>query len=472
MIKKVVKTTGILLGIAGMVLFILYLGLSVYYKDGFSYGTWINGVYCTGKSVEEVNLELLTGCSYEGLTIQDRNGNTYQIPSEEIDFSFDFTESLQLYMSKQNPYLWIDHILQSAKKRTLNPVTGYDHTKCDNTISQLPVLIKDIPVEERTVAICKTNQGYQLVNDRVQVLNRQKMTEAIHNSLENFQTYLNLEEAGCYEDLELSQEMQQTLAIWNKIQEFQNCGIVYQMGEEQVAVDASVTADWIVVNEDGSFAMDEQGNLMMDEEGPAAFISKLAETYDTVGKARSFQTTHGETVIVEGGIYGNELDQKTETAYLREAFLNRVSEVHTPVYSKLARKQGKDDIGSTYIEIDMTNQMLYYYVEGSLKIGTPVVTGNISLRRGTPTGVNYVYNKQKNRVLRGPGYASPVKFWIPVKGGIGIHDSSWRSEYGGEIYKTAGSHGCINTPLEEVTKLYDMVEIGTPVIMFYQQYQQ
>ena len=133
----------------------------------------------------------------------------------------------------------------------------------------------------------------------------------------------------------------------------------------------------------------------------------------------------------------------------------------------MAQKQGKDDIGDTYIEVDMTNQMMYYYVEGKLEIETPVVTGNISLRRGTPEGTNYVYNKQKNRILRGEDYATPVAYWIPVRGAIGIHDASWRSKYGGEIYKTNGSHGCINTPLEEVAKLYDMVEIGTPCVMFY-----
>ena len=60
----------------------------------------------------------------------------------------------------------------------------------------------------------------------------------------------------------------------------------------------------------------------------------------------------------------------------------------------------------------------------------------------------------------GPGYASPVKYWMPVKGGIGIHDASWRKEFGGEIYKKSGSHGCINTPTDVMSTLYDMVEGG------------
>ena len=111
--------------------------------------------------------------------------------------------------------------------------------------------------------------------------------------------------------------------------------------------------------------------------------------------------------------------------------------------------------------------MMYYYRNGKLELETPIVTGNTGRRWGTPEGVNYVYAKGRNRILRGPGYESPVNFWMPVKGNIGIHDAAWRSEYGGEIYKSSGSHGCINTPYDAMSDLYEMVEIGTPVVMFY-----
>ena len=130
-------------------------------------------------------------------------------------------------------------------------------------------------------------------------------------------------------------------------------------------------------------------------------------------------------------------------------------------------KQGKDDIGDTYVEIDMGEQMMYYYLNGELQIETPVVTGNTSRRMGTPSGVNYVYLKQQDRILRGEGYASHVNFWMPVKGNIGIHDASWRSKYGGNIYQTNGSHGCINTPYNAMVQMYEMVEVGTPVVMYY-----
>ncbi len=110
---------------------------------------------------------------------------------------------------------------------------------------------------------------------------------------------------------------------------------------------------------------------------------------------------------------------------------------------------------------------MYYYEDGELILDTDVVTGNTGRRMGTPQGINFVYAKERNRTLRGADYASFVKYWMPVKGNVGIHDASWRARFGGQIYKTNGSHGCINTPSDVMSQLYEMAEVGTPVIMFY-----
>lgn len=444
----------------------MYLGLAYYYADGFSYNTWINGIYCTGKSVNEVNDELLKQYDYAGLTITDSDGKSYTIPAEAVNLTFDFNEVLELYLEKQNPVLWIDNLLGEAGEKRLEPKTVYDKEAYDKIVNGFSFMHGKAD-EERIVKVLKGDQGYYLVNERTHVLNQQKTREQIKEAFESFTDTLDLEGAGCYEDLVLTPEMKEELALWEKLSAYQDCGIVYRFGDETYAVDAKVVCDFIKTDEEGNFLYDEWGNLCTDEEKVYAFVDWLADEYDTVGKARQFHATRGEIVTVEGGIYGNKIDRKAEKEYLLEAFLDKRREEHEPVYEQMALKQGKDDIGDTYIEVDMTEQMMYFYENGEQKIATPVVTGNTGLRRGTPQGTNYVYSKERNRVLRGPGYASPVKYWMPVKGGVGIHDSSWRSRYGGTIYKTDGSHGCINTPLDEVVKLYDMVEIGTPCVMFY-----
>lgn len=473
---------GICLGLCIIILFTagMYLGLSWYYVDEFSYNTWINGIYCTGKSVEEVNQELQQAYVYAGLAIRDDEGNSYLIAADTIGCRFDFRESLEIYKSKENPYLWVDHLFQANQEKKILPVIHYEEAALRKEVKGLPIMEEvtagdgktaradgGLIRSDRTVKIEKTPTGYQLINEREHVLDPEKAYEVIVKALEQLETETDLRQAGCYEDLPLTDHMKQELALWPRIRAFQDCKIVYQMGEDLVPVDASVVCDWFALQENGEFVLDAQGNPVLDGDGIKRFIVSLCAEYDTLGGSRQFRATRGEILTVTGGTYGNRMNQEAEIAYLTEAFLEGREEIHTPEYVQKALYQGKDDIGDTYIEIDMTGQMMYYYVQGECVIETPVVTGNTSRRRGTPEGVNYVYAKQQNRVLRGEGYASPVKFWMPVKGAVGIHDASWRSEYGGEIYKTNGSHGCINTPYDAVKQMYERMEVGTPCVMFY-----
>lgn len=464
--KNIVKGCIIGFFLIAVSLFGMYLGLSRYYSGGFSYGTWINGVYCTGRSINEINDELLKKYDYEGLTISMGDGRFYTISADEVKLSFSFEESLELYQEKQNPYLWIDNLKASAKEKTIQPVIVYDKELFEKKLNSFGIT-DGKNMDDRYVRILKGDNGYYLVNERTHTFDGATAKKVIRGAFENLKTEIDLEAAGCYIDLPLTKEMEDTLKLWDMLSEYQDCRIVYQIGEEQIPVDQGVAADFLLLDSGGDFVFDEAGKLCTDEEKVYAFVDALADKYDTVGATRLFPATRGETVTVKGGIYGNKIDRETEKEYLLNAFLAKKDEIHTPEYTQTARKQGLDDIGDTYIEVDMTQQKLYYYEKGQLVIETNVVTGNTSLRRGTPCGTNYVYAKQKNRTLRGEGYESFVRYWIPVKGAIGIHDSSWRSEYGGEIYKTNGSHGCVNVPLDEVAELYDMVEIGTPCVMFY-----
>lgn len=445
---------------------VMYLGLARYYAGGFSYETWINGIYCTGKSINEVNDELLKQCYYTGLTIIASDGKSYTVPADQVNLSFDFSEALNLYLERQNPYLWIDNLIGDASDKKLEPAMLYDTDAFERLIDSFS-LFDGKSDAGRRLEIAKGETGYYLLDERRHILNETKTRKAIKDAFEGREPFLDLEEAGCYEDFPLTAQMERDIALWEKLKIYQDCGIVYQFGEESVPIDGSIVCDFLMLDENGDFVLDDSGELCTDEEKVYAFVDRLCDEYDTVGKARQFKATRGDIVTVEGGTYGNLIDREAEKEYLLTAFLSHKKEVHVPVYTQMALQQGKNDIGDTYIEVDMTGQMLYYYQNGELKIETPVVTGNTSLRRGTPSGTNFVYNKERNRILRGADYASPVKYWIPVKGAIGIHDASWRSKYGGEIYKTNGSHGCINTPFNEVSKLYDMVEIGTPCVMFY-----
>ena len=122
---------------------------------------------------------------------------------------------------------------------------------------------------------------------------------------------------------------------------------------------------------------------------------------------------------------------------------------------------------NTFVEVDLTNQTVIYYKNGEVITQGNVVTGNVSQGHATPAGVYKLDWKAKDYVLRGQGYASPVNFWMPFNGGIGLHDASWRSQFGGSIYKTNGSHGCVNMTYSVAKAIYDNIEEHTTIICKY-----
>lgn len=121
------------------------------------------------------------------------------------------------------------------------------------------------------------------------------------------------------------------------------------------------------------------------------------------------------------------------------------------------------DWGNEYVEIDLNVQEVYFYRDGSCLWSSNCVSGNPAKNNRTITGVYSIQSKERNRTLRGPqadngtyAYTSFVSYWMPFCGGYGLHDASWRSSFGGSIYKRSGSHGCVNLPTWEAPELYDL----------------
>ena len=122
------------------------------------------------------------------------------------------------------------------------------------------------------------------------------------------------------------------------------------------------------------------------------------------------------------------------------------------------------------VEINLSSQNVKFVRNGEVIWSAPCVTGGPGYR--TPTGIFNINYKTMNTVLKGKNadgtdYESPVRYWMPFNGNIGMHDANWRSSFGGNIYKTNGSHGCINLPPSVAKELYGYVEKGTPVICYH-----
>ena len=211
----------------------------------------------------------------------------------------------------------------------------------------------------------------------------------------------------------------------------------------------------------------ESHQLILDSDQLTQFVEELAQKYDTQGQPRNFRTSWGKEITLYKGNFGWKLDVQKTIGLLQDNLNTEGSVILKPIWSHKGGTFSKgNDIGDSYVEVDLINQKVWLYKDGEKLLETGCVSGTLNTERQTPGGVYSIYYKQSPAVLNGPGYSSPVEYWMPFNGGIGLHDANWRSTFGGDIYKTNGSHGCINLPTDAAKLIYETVEIGYPVVCY------
>ncbi|MCR4586063.1 MAG: L,D-transpeptidase, partial [Lachnospiraceae bacterium] len=123
-------------------------------------------------------------------------------------------------------------------------------------------------------------------------------------------------------------------------------------------------------------------------------------------------------------------------------------------------------LGKTYIDVCISTQTLTYVVDNKVVLATPVVTGKGG--RSTPIGIYPITGMVPGTRLIGPTWDVWVDRWMRLGDThCGLHDASWRSAFGGTVYLTNGSHGCVNLPHDVAIVLYSMVVPGTLVNLHY-----
>lgn len=471
---------------AALIAFAVSFSLVLYYRNHFPVNTWINGIYCTGKTVEQVNEELVKNDALHNdalhndalhhdketysVVVLGENGVSEIIEVNAAGIAPDYTDALKKYLKENAGGFWVKYLQSAVPTSLAAEKFVWDEEKLQAEFDSLGVVTAELAKKDGVFLGYDEEAGYYLEDGNSGRLDTQKAYSYLKTCLSQGETIIKLASGDCYYDREDTLQDREQRELWQKISAFGDCKIVYDMGAESIPLTMDITSSFLERNEAGDIpALDEDGNLIVSAEGVRSWVEQLAEAYNTCKTEREFLSTRGDIINVKYGTYGTKIDVEAEVAYLLKAVQEKRTETepHVPEYKQKGYVRGLDDIGDTYIEIDMTKQHMYFYFAGELILDTDVVTGDVSKRRGTPEGIYYIYSKQRNRVLRGADYASFVKYWMPVVGGVGIHDASWRKKFGGEIYKKDGSHGCINTPEEKASQLFEMTEKGMPVIMFY-----
>jgi len=446
-----------------LVLLTVYLCGVIYFRDKFFPGTTINSLDASYKTVEEIERRVAFEVGKYRLLVQQRGGYEDMIRAADIEYHYISTGEAAGYKKEQNAFWWPVIFFRKYDYEFASSAV-YDLKKLKTVLEDLTCLdpeVEEAPVNARlhfnglTYELIKEEPGKKVIKNR--------LYETIRKAVEGGKTVVDVDEAGCYEEPEITGQDPVLKKTFQGLSAYTKARIEYTFGEEKAILDGSTINDWLSV--------DESGNVTLDENGVAEYVANLAGTYDTYNRNRYFQTNDGSYVEVPNGTYGWRIDRMKETEQIIQILKEGSQVERWPVYLQTAATRENCDLGDDYVEIDLTRQRLWMYRDGIEILESDFVSGNVLKGYTTPGGVFALYWKKSPSILKsdtpGDSYETPVNYWMPFNGGIGLHDALWRAEFGGEIYKTNGSHGCINLPLWAAEVIYENIEAGYPIICYY-----
>ncbi len=462
------KNAKILWGVTGGIatcLLLGYVSLSVYYQERFYPGTEINDQSYGGKKVKAVKEIMKKNSTDYSLTIKEKEDKSEIISGTAIKLQYKDDKSLDKVKDKQNSWLWPIQIFQD-KNYTISVEHSYDKASFEQAVNQLVCMQDDYMTLPQDAKVEDDGTTYQIVPEvEGTALDKEKTIEVLKNAVDEGKTEVSLMEEDCYLKPAILQSDEGLVAEAEQLNKITSSQITVNFGSGIETITRDMLKSWLAKGEDGTYTFDV--NLVKP------VVIGWSEKYNTYGKPRDFQTTGGGTVHLTTGDYGWRVWQdKTTDAIIAALNAGQSGEIE-PIWLYKAQTHEGNDINGTYVEISIDQQRMWFYKNGTCLVDTPVVTGNPNKGHGTPKGgVWRLKDKASPFTLVGKKpdgsteYEEPVNYWMPFNGGIGIHDLTKRNSYGGGIYLTNGSHGCVNTPLDHVRTIYENIEVNTPIIVY------
>ncbi|MDT2758755.1 L,D-transpeptidase family protein [Enterococcus xiangfangensis] len=434
---------------------------STYYAKRFLPNTVVNGVKINNLTISEANRKITRELKDSPFLIKIDNKNWKEINRADLGWQNDYLPGLKAVQKKQNPFSWGMQLVSAADTKDVDGNT-LDETKLDAIGEAVRAELTQANTNRtatENAKVTRTDNGFEITPEKQGTTIDvdaavTAFKEAAKTGKQNidFDNYL-AKPTITKDDATLKKTMDKMNAV-AKIK------ATYSINGKEFQIPTSDINTWLI---------DDNGTMSLDQAKVTAYVTSLGEKYNTSSNPTEFNSTRRGKVSVPSGTYSWTINTASEVAALTEQILAGKDFTRSPIVTG-ATTADKALIDKTYIEVDLENQHMWYYKDGKVAIETDIVSGKPS--SATPAGVDYVWSKETNKTLKGQNddgsdYASPVKYWMPIDWtGVGIHDSDWQPAYGGDLWKTRGSHGCVNTPPDVMAKLYNTVEVGTPVLVF------
>ena len=260
-----------------------------------------------------------------------------------------------------------------------------------------------------------------------------------------------------------------TVNVYNQ---FCKAKITYVFGSQKEMIDWNTIQGWLSI---------QDGQGVLDDTKVSEYVISIAAKYNTRHYDRTFHTSYGTDIVIPSSEndYGYTVNEEEECRQLVADIRSNTEVEREPVYYATNRdygnplyykREGRDDLAGTYVEVNLTTQHLWFYKDYAVIMDTDIVSGCVAKKAETKTGTFALAYKESPSVLVGTnaedGYETEVKYWMPFYEGQGLHDADWRTSFGGNIYLTNGSHGCVNLPPYAAEAIYNNIDAGVAIIIY------
>ena len=441
------KRLAIGFGVIALAVGVLTACMNFIYKDRFVPGTTINGVGVGNLDTELGKLNASENCSRNyKIKLKFADDTDEELDGTDINLRLDYSNGSGADIKPQG--IW-DYISGKANL-DFKADYVYDKEMLEDRLEGLKEFDETLMSKPQNAYIADYDgEDFKIVPEtKGNYLNKSKASEKITKAVDNLENEVSL--TDCYIEADVKEA--DLVEAKEKLNKMLNASITYTFDDgSKVTIDKSRISDWI-----------DKDTLTVREDKVRELLDTIREKYDTQYKNQAFVTTHGKLIGVSGP-YGYVLTKDDECNELIKNITEGVSVTREPIWIR----KGNDLTNKSYIEVSLKDQHVWMYVNGELVAETDCVTGTDSnADRRTKPGIYPITYKQSPAVLKGPGYSSPVSYWMPFNGGQGLHDATWRSSFGGSIYKTSGSHGCVNLPLSKAKEIYKHAWKGMPVVVY------
>lgn len=453
-------------GIVGAVACCSYLFVGYgYFSNRFFPGTFINEYDASGKTIEDVAALMKADTDNYKFTITKKGEVIDTFKGSDVGLSDEkLEENLSQICTAQHKYAWLRYFVKPKESHVKSvAVYDYDDTKFNNTVENLNAVSLPTTIENQNAKVVFDGDRY-VITPEVQgdTIDKAALTDLIMSDVKSLTPSLEIEGSNVYVEPEIKRDNDALIASTQKVNAYLDRPIVIKtLGATYQPGNATLNS-WIDV--------DTQGNITANHEKIGAYADTVYKKYTTYPSktSRKFYTSHGDYVTVSGGDYGRVVDRDALVKVIEDVVYATDDDlIVIPFSVNTAMGTPENDLGNSYVEVDLTNQHMWMYKNGKLVVQSDVVTGSPGAR-ATPQGTYKMKGVYANVTLVGDNYRTPVARWMPFNGGIGLHDATWQSAFGGNRYRNGyGSHGCVNLPLSIAKQVYNYAVAGMPVICYY-----